>query len=65
MDLAIDSMAQADKTDITLACVDSLRRRGICVLVGFMTFPLPINHGALCIAAREVLAFGCMQSILK
>ena len=45
LDLAIDSMGQADSPDITLACISSLRRRGILVLVGSMTCPLPINHG--------------------
>lgn len=45
LDLAIDSMGQADSPDITLACISSLRRRGILVLVGSKTCPLPINHG--------------------
>ena len=45
IDLAIDSMGQADSPDITLACISSLKRRGVLVLVGSMTCPLPINHG--------------------
>ena len=60
LDLAIDSMGQADSPEITLACISSLRRRGVLVLVGSMTCPLPINHGEslhlqLCCSSHCVL----------
>ena len=60
IDLAIDSMGQADSPDITLACISSLRRRGVLVLVGSMTCPLPINHGELaCLPPNFIFLLGC------
>lgn len=57
IDLAIDSMGQADSPDITMACISSLKRRGILVLVGSMTCPLPNSHGELAYLPPDVFFY--------
>ncbi len=45
VDVALDFVGHADKSDITLACLACLRREGILVLDGSMDCPLPLDYG--------------------
>lgn len=47
LDVAVDVVGHADKPDIALACLLSLKRHGILVLDGSMDCPFPIPYGEL------------------